>query len=97
MSQEFEWQTRRDRINTKLKALNPAWNIVKYRPELETSTLNHHAIEEFPTANGPADYALFVNLRLMKFSRALFYRMEMCSRTSLERLSVDRQSLTEMM
>ncbi len=55
MIDELEWKTRRDRINTKLKALNPAWNIVKYRPELETSTLNHHAVEEFPTANGPAD------------------------------------------
>jgi type I restriction enzyme R subunit len=65
MSQEFEWQTRRDRINTKLKALNPAWNIVKYRPELDTSTLDHHAVEEFPTANGPADYALFVKGELL--------------------------------
>ena len=65
MPEEFEWKTRRDRINTKLKALNPAWNIVKYRPELETSTLNHHAVEEFPTANGPADYALFVKGELL--------------------------------
>ena len=52
MIDELEWKTRRDRINTKLKALNPAWNIVKYRPELETSALERHAVEEFPTANG---------------------------------------------
>ena len=65
MIDELEWKTRRDRINTKLKALNPAWNIVKYRPELDTSTLNHHAVEEFPTANGPADYALFVKGKLL--------------------------------
>jgi DNA repair protein RadC len=55
MIDELEWKTRRDGIHTKLKALNPAWNIVKYRPELETSTLERHAVEEFPTANGPAD------------------------------------------
>ncbi len=65
MIDELEWKTRRDRINTKLKALNPAWNIVKYRPELETSTLDRHAVEEFPTANGPADYALFVKGELL--------------------------------
>lgn len=65
MIDELEWKTRQDRINTKLKALNPAWNIVKYRPELETSTLDRYAVEEFPTANGPADYALFVKGKLL--------------------------------
>lgn len=65
MIDELEWKTRRDRINTKLKALNPAWNIIKYRPELETSTLDRHAVEEFPTANGPADYAFFVKGKLL--------------------------------
>jgi DNA repair protein RadC len=55
MLDELEWKTRRDRINTKLKALNPAWAIMKHKPGLETSTLDHHAIEEFPTANGSAD------------------------------------------
>ena len=33
MIDELEWKTRRDRINTKLKALNPAWNIVKYEED----------------------------------------------------------------
>jgi len=28
MAEELEWKTRRDRINTKLKALTPAWSIV---------------------------------------------------------------------
>jgi type I restriction enzyme, R subunit len=65
MLDELEWKTRRDRINTKLKALNPAWNIVKYRPGLDTSTFERHAVEEFPTANGPADYALFVKGKLL--------------------------------
>jgi len=58
MSQESESKTRKQRINTKLKSLN--WQIVKYRDGLDTSALQCHAVEEYPTANGPADYALFV-------------------------------------
>jgi len=60
MLDELEWQTRRDRINKKMQALKPAWNIIKYREGLDAAALDHHAVEEYPTANGPADYALFV-------------------------------------
>jgi len=63
MSQESESKTRKQRINTKLKSLN--WQIVKYRDGLDTSALQCHAVEEYPTANGPADYALFVKGRLV--------------------------------
>jgi type I restriction enzyme R subunit len=63
MSQESESKTRKQRINTKLKSLN--WQIVKYRDGLDTSALQCHAVEEYPTANGPADYALFVKARLL--------------------------------
>ena len=65
MTEELEWQTRRDRINKKLKALSPAWTIVKYRENLDVTSLDCHAVEEYPTANGPADYALFVKGKLM--------------------------------
>ena len=65
MVEELEWQTRRDRINKKLKTLTPAWKIIKHRDGLNTSTLDHHAVEEYPTANGPADYALFVKGKLL--------------------------------
>ena len=65
MEDELEWQTRRDRINTKLTALKPAWHIIKYKDGLDTSNLNRHAVEEYPTANGPADYALFVKGKLL--------------------------------
>lgn len=65
MNNELEWQTRRDRINKKLKALSPAWSIIKYYGDLDITTLNHHAVEEYPTANGPADYALFVKGKLL--------------------------------
>ena len=62
---ELEWQTRRDRINTRLTSLPSAWQIVRYRDGLDLSALTCHAVEEYPTANGPADYALFVRGRLL--------------------------------
>ncbi len=58
---EAEWLTRKIRIDTKLRSLNPAWQIIPWRDGLDTSKLACHAVTEFPTANGPADYALFVN------------------------------------
>ncbi len=63
--EELEWQTRRDRINKKLKALNPSWSIIKYHDKLDTSTLQCHAVEEYQTESGPADYALFVKGQLL--------------------------------
>lgn len=65
MLDEREWQTRKQRIDTKLRALNPAWKIVKHQDSLDTSQLDRHAVEEYPTANGPADYALFVKGQLL--------------------------------
>ncbi len=65
MIDELEWQTRKERIDKKLRSVNPAWTIVKYRAGLNTSTLLHHAVEEYPTENGPADYALFANRNLL--------------------------------
>lgn len=62
---ELEWQTRRDRINIKLKALPEPWKIVRYSPGLDLTQCKCHAVEEFPTENGPADYALFVKGRLL--------------------------------
>ena len=62
---ESEWVTRKKRIDNKLKAMNPAWEIIRYKDGLELSRLNRHAVEEFPTDNGPADYALFVDGQLL--------------------------------
>ncbi|MBE0545897.1 MAG: DEAD/DEAH box helicase family protein [Verrucomicrobia bacterium] len=67
---EAEWLTRKKRIDTKLRSLNPAWVMVPWRDGLHTSQLNCHAVTEFPTANGPADYALFVNGQLLAISEA---------------------------
>ncbi|HBC88831.1 MAG TPA: restriction endonuclease subunit R [Lentisphaeria bacterium] len=56
---ESEWKTRKNRIDAQLKALG--WNIIHSKNVKDTSLLSHHAVEEYPTDNGPADYALFVN------------------------------------
>lgn len=65
MIEELEWQTRRDRINKKLTELPQPWKIIKYQDNLDVSMLTRHAVEEFQTDNGPADYALFVNGKLL--------------------------------
>lgn len=57
---EAEWKTRRDRIDKRLRAANPPWEIIPHREGLDCSQLACHAVTEFPTENGPADYALFV-------------------------------------
>jgi type I restriction enzyme R subunit len=65
MIDEKEWQTRKERIDKKLKAFNPSWQIIKYSDGLVTKDLHLYAVEEFPTANGPADYVLFVKGKLL--------------------------------
>src|SRR3990172_3887637 len=65
MTEELEWKTRKERVDKKLKSLNPPWSIIKYHSDLDTSKLQCHAVEEYPTANGPADYALFVKGKLL--------------------------------
>jgi type I restriction enzyme R subunit len=55
---KLEWQTRKERIN---KALAKHWNVIKYSDTLELFSLTNHAVEEYPTATGPADYVFFVN------------------------------------
>lgn len=60
---ESEANTRRKRIDPKLKALG--WIVSPYVDGMDVSQLTNHAIEEYQTANGPADYALFVNGKLL--------------------------------
>lgn len=60
---ESEWQTRKKRIDTKLKSLG--WQILPYKESLNVATLGACAVEEFSTENGPADYALFVKGKLL--------------------------------
>lgn len=58
-SYELEFQTRRDRIDPVLKA--QGWLVVPFVEGSDTSTWTHHAVTEYPTENGPADYALFLD------------------------------------
>ena len=62
---ESEWQTRKQRIDSRLRSMNPPWKIVRYRDGLDFAALDCHAVEELPTATGPADYALFVGGKLL--------------------------------
>ncbi len=54
---ESERQTRRRRINTRLR--DWGWEVVPYKPDVLPSVYTHHAVEEYPTNTGPVDYALF--------------------------------------
>lgn len=62
---ESEWLTRKKRIDSKLRSSNAKWQIVPYRAGVDCSRLAAHAVEEYPTANGFADYALFVKGKLL--------------------------------
>lgn len=63
MSHEPEWLTRKTRIDVRLRALG--WDIVPHTPFFRPEKAHLKAVEEYPTANGPADYALFVNGRIL--------------------------------
>lgn len=82
MDYELEWKTRKERIDKKLKSLNPPWKIVHYSKVKDYSTLTNHAVEEYPTDNGPADYALFVEGKLLGILEA-------------KKVSVDPQNVLE--
>ncbi|MFN2459015.1 MAG: type I restriction endonuclease, partial [Chitinophagaceae bacterium] len=68
---ESEKITRKHRIDKKLTKIG--WRINPYNLGLNTSALSNHAVEEYPTLNGPADYALFVNGKLLGIVEAKKY------------------------
>lgn len=55
-SWESEAQTRRKRIDPKLAA--QGWQVVDFDASASLATCNQKAIAEYPTDNGPSDYAL---------------------------------------
>jgi type I restriction enzyme R subunit len=61
--EELEWKTRRSRVDPKLR--NLGWTIVPFKPDLDLSALTAHAVTEYPTENGPADYALVLSGRIV--------------------------------
>ena len=62
---ESEKTTRKKRIDEKLKSSLLNWIIIHNDKVNDTSMLNFHAVEEYPTETGPADYALFVDGKLL--------------------------------
>ena len=60
---ESEWLTRKARIDPKLKAAG--WKVISYNPDQDLDKLTRCAIEEYPTQNGPADYALCVDGQIL--------------------------------
>jgi type I restriction enzyme R subunit len=65
---ELEWKTRRQRIDPKLVALG--WTVTRYRPDLALARLDNCVLTEYPTANGPADYAFVVDGRVLGIMEA---------------------------
>ncbi len=63
MNPESEHITRKTRIDKLLAVAN--WTVIHFAEELNFHALSNHAVEEFPTENGPADYALFVQGKLL--------------------------------
>lgn len=63
MTYESEKITRKKRIDQQLKAAG--WLIIPYSEGMDLTALTNHAIEELQTSNGPADYALVVNGKLL--------------------------------
>jgi type I restriction enzyme R subunit len=63
ISGESEYQTRRKRIDPLLK--NQGWHIAPFDAARPLSGYHRHALTEYPTDSGPADYALCVGGRLL--------------------------------
>ncbi len=61
--QNSEWLTRRKLVDPQLAAAG--WKVVAFDPALSLVAYDRCAIVEFPTDNGPADYALCVGGRIL--------------------------------
>jgi len=59
LPEELEWQTRKQRIDNRLTRWG--WTIARFDPARPVADYRPHAVVEYPTAEGPADYALFVD------------------------------------
>jgi type I restriction enzyme, R subunit len=63
MISEREWLTRKKRIDGRLTRVG--WRIVRFSESIVLASLDKVAVEELPTASGPADYGLFVAGKLL--------------------------------
>jgi type I restriction enzyme, R subunit len=62
---ESEAWTRKKRIDEKLKSSLLNWTVIHSDKIDDYASLSGHAVEEYPTETGPADYALFVEGKLL--------------------------------
>lgn len=62
---ESEAETRKKRIDTRLTSSLSNWKIIHNSKVKDSSLLEAHAVEEYPTETGPVDYALFVKGKLL--------------------------------
>jgi type I restriction enzyme R subunit len=62
---ESEASTRKKRIDTRLTSPLLGWKVIPYQISLDFSNLSNHAVAEYPTVTGPADYALFIKGKLL--------------------------------
>jgi type I restriction enzyme R subunit len=67
-SSESEWVSRKKRIDPMLRS--NGWVVAPFDLARPLSAYTHHAVTEYPTANGPADYAFFVAGRLLGIAEA---------------------------
>jgi len=63
MTYESERVTRKIRVDPQLKAAG--WTITPFTEGMDLSKYNKYALEEYPTENGPADYALCVDGKIL--------------------------------
>ncbi len=63
MTEEREWQTRKKRIDPRLRSVG--WEPGPFDAEAQLGAYDDSAIEEYPTENGPADYALTTGGRVL--------------------------------
>jgi type I restriction enzyme R subunit len=68
MPEESEWQTRQRLVDPRLEAAG--WQVVRFDPSSPLSSVTRHAIKEYPTENGPADYALCSDGRILGIMEA---------------------------
>jgi len=63
MPHESERMTRMKRIDQQLKAAG--WSVIHFSDVHDITKLSNHAVEEFHTFNGPVDYALVVEGKVL--------------------------------
>ena len=65
---ESERQTRKNRVDPLL--VQQGWKVVPFAPERALADYANHAITEYPTDNGPADYAFVVDGQILGIAEA---------------------------